>query len=178
VIDDVARRDPSGFRRDDDTVVLLGETRDEIGGSEWAHVVHGHLGGQPPAVDLVVEQRLADLLAATAENGLLTGSHDLSDGGLAQALVEACLVGGRGATVTLPALDPFVALFSESAGRVLVTVDPERTEDVLAMAAAARVPARVLGTTGGATLSIADVPELSLAELRVAWEGTLPALFG
>ena len=96
VLDDVARRVRSGFVRDGDAVLLLGTTRDELAGSEWAHVVHGHLGGRPPQVDLAAEQRLAGLLAAAAADGLLTGSHDLSDGGLAQALVEACLVGGRG----------------------------------------------------------------------------------
>ena len=123
VLDDVARRVRTGFVRDGVAVLLLGTTRDELGGSEWATVAHGHLGGRPPAVDLAAEQRLAGLLAAAAADRLLTGSHDLSDGGLAQALVEACLVGGRGATVTLPTLvDPFVGLFAESAGRVLVTV--------------------------------------------------------
>ncbi|WP_308282917.1 phosphoribosylformylglycinamidine synthase subunit PurL [Pseudonocardia nigra] len=180
VLDDVARRVPAGFTRDGDTVLLLGDTRDELGGSEWAHVVHGHLGGRPPAVDLAAEQRLAGLLAAAATDGLLTGAHDLSDGGLAQALVEACLIGGgRGATVELPdRLDPFVALFAESAGRVLVTTAPERADEVLSRAAAAGVPARALGTTGGAALAIAGIPDLLLAELRSAWEGTLPALFG
>ena len=127
------------------------------------HVVHGHLGGRPPQVDLAAEQRLAGLLAAAAADGLLTGSHDLSDGGLAQALVEACLVGGRGATVALPRLlDPFVALFAESAGRVLVTVDPADVDAVGARAKAAGVPAERLGSTGGATLEIADVGTLDL----------------
>ena len=179
VIDDVRTRVRSGFTRDGDTVLLLGDTRDELGGSEWAHVAHGHLGGRPPAVDLHAEQQLAELLAAAAARGLLTGSHDLSDGGLAQALVEACLVGGRGADVTtLPVLDPFTALFSESAGRVLVTVAPSDVDAVLAAAGAAGVPARTLGSTGGAELSIATIPALPLDELRAAWEATLPALFG
>jgi phosphoribosylformylglycinamidine synthase subunit PurL len=178
VLEDVAKRIPSGFRHDDDTVVLLGETRDELGGSEWAHVVHGHLGGRPPAVDLAAEARLAALLAGAAADGLLTGSHDLSDGGLAQALVEACLVGGRGATVAIEPLDPFVALFSESAGRVLVTAPAGRADEVLSRAADAGVPARTLGTTGGPALVVDDIPELPLATLRTAWEGTLPALFG
>ncbi|MGI5126979.1 phosphoribosylformylglycinamidine synthase subunit PurL [Pseudonocardia sp. CA-107938] len=175
VLDDVAARIPAGFRRDGDVVVLLGETRDELGGSEWAHVVHGHLGGRPPAVDLVAEQRLAGFLAGSA--ALLTGSHDLSDGGLAQALVESCLIGGQGASVELPGDDAFVALFAESAGRVLVTTAPEQVDAVLAAAAAAGVPARAIGTTGGADLAIAGLAELPLAELRTAWEGTLPALF-
>ena len=95
VIDDVA---PAGAVRVRPATatrsLLLGETRDELGGSEWAHVVHGHLGGRPPAVDLDAERRLARLLAAAAADGFLTGAHDLSDGGLAQALVESCLVGG------------------------------------------------------------------------------------
>jgi phosphoribosylformylglycinamidine synthase len=178
MLEDVAKRIPSGFRRDGDTVVLLGDTRDELGGSEWAHVVHGHLGGRPPAVDLAAEARLAALLAGAAADGLLTGSHDLSDGGLAQALVEACLVGGRGATVAIAPLDPFVALFSESAGRVLVTASAERVDEVLSRAADAGVPARTLGTTGGPVLAVDGIPELPLATLRSAWEGTLPALFG
>jgi phosphoribosylformylglycinamidine synthase II len=178
VLDDVTRRVRSGFVRDGDAVVLLGLTRDELGGSEWANVVHGHLGGRPPVVDLAAEQRLAELLAAAAGEGLLTGTHDLSDGGLAQALVEACLHGGRGAMVTLPALlDPFVALFAESAGRVLVTVDPADADAFVARARAAGVPVEQLGTTGGAALAIGDVGELPLADLRTAWEGTLPALF-
>jgi phosphoribosylformylglycinamidine synthase II len=179
VIDDVARRVPSGFRTEGDAVILLGSTRDEIGGSEWAHVVHGHLGGRPPAVDLDAERRLARLLAAAAADRFLTGAHDLSDGGLAQGLVESCLVGGCGATIDLsPVLDPFVSLFSESAGRALVTVAPDKVVLLLMSAAASNVPAHPLGTTGGDALSISGVPALPLDELRTAWTGTFPALFG
>ncbi|MFC4948461.1 phosphoribosylformylglycinamidine synthase subunit PurL [Pseudonocardia sp. GCM10023141] len=179
VLDDVAKRVRSGFTAAGDTVILLGDTRDELGGSEWAHVVHGHLGGRPPAVDLAGEQRLGGLLAAAAASELLTGAHDLSDGGLAQALVEACLVGGHGAEVTLPpALDPFVALFSESAGRVLVTVAPDQADAVLALAGSAGVPATTIGVTGGSELAIGGIPALPLDEVRMAWEATLPALFG
>jgi phosphoribosylformylglycinamidine synthase subunit PurL len=177
VIDDVARRVRCGFTQDGDAIVLLGETRDEFGGSEWAHVAHGHLGGRPPAVNLDAERRAARLVAAAAADGFLTGAHDLSDGGLAQALVESCLVGGRGATVELaPGLDPFVALFAESAGRVLVTVPPDRVVALLVSAAASNVPAQPLGSTGGPALVIGDIPALPLPELHTAWTSTLPAL--
>jgi phosphoribosylformylglycinamidine synthase len=178
VLDDVALRVPSGFRRDGEAIVLLGDTREEFGGSEWAHVVHGHLGGRPPAVDLAAEARLVTLLARAAAGRLLTGSHDLSDGGLAHALVEACLVGGHGAAVQLPPLDPFVALFSESAGRVLVSVATEHVPEVLSLAMDIGVSAHEIGTTGGSALTVDGIPELPLAVLRTAWEGTLPALFG
>ena len=97
VIDDVTRRTPTGFVAPGERVFLLGETREELSGSEWAHVVHDHLGGLPPAVDLAREKALAELLREAV--GLVTSAHDLSDGGLAQALVESALrndVGCRG----------------------------------------------------------------------------------
>ena len=87
VMDDVRRRTPSAFGAEGDAVYLLGETRAELSGSEWAHVVHGHLGGLPPVVDLQAERALASLLHDGV--GLLTSAHDLSEGGLAQALAEA-----------------------------------------------------------------------------------------
>ena len=119
VIDDVTRRTPSGFVAEGERILLLGETREELSGSEWAHVVHGHLGGVPPTVDLAAERALAELLIAAV--GTITSAHDLSDGGLAQALAESALRNGIGATVALPG-DAFVGLFSESAARAIVTV--------------------------------------------------------
>src|SRR5690606_6304964 len=101
LLEDVAKRVPMGFAAAGDTVFLLGETREELSGSEWAHVVHRHLGGSPPAVDLAAEQRLATLLRDAAKAGHLNSAHDLSDGGLAQALTEACLRNGFGVDVTL-----------------------------------------------------------------------------
>src|SRR5690606_24243036 len=77
VLDDVTRRTPSGFRTPGQAIYLLGTTRDEFGGSEWAHVMHGHLGGTPPEVDLAAERRLAGLLIAAAGEGLLAAAHDL-----------------------------------------------------------------------------------------------------
>src|SRR5208283_2680610 len=123
VHDDVRQRVGLGFRDASGPLVLLGRTEAEFGGSAWAHVVHGHLGGRPPAPDLDAEQRLGALLAAAAADGLLAAAHDLSDGGLAVALAESCLRGQAGCVVRLPG-DPFTALFSESAGRCVVAVRP------------------------------------------------------
>lgn len=180
VIADVRRRIPTGFAAAGDAIHLLGDTRDEFGGSEWAHVVHGHLGGRPPAVDLGREQALAGVLATASREGLASAAHDLSDGGLAQALVESCLIGGAGARVVLPDdLDPFVALFSESAGRVLVTVAPEGQDRFAARCEERGVPAMPIGAVdAGPVLAIEGFAPLGLDELRTAWEGTFPALFG
>jgi len=177
VHDDVRRRLAAGFATDGAQVVLLGATREEFGGSAWAHVVHQHLGGRPPAPDLHAERTLATLVATAASDGVLASAHDLSTGGLAIALAEACLRGARGCRVTLPG-DPFTALFSESAARAVISVTPGREDEFAALCAAHGVPATVLGQTGGDTLAIEASFEVPLPELRRAWEGTLPALFG
>ena len=102
VHDDVRRRLSIGFRRAGCEVVLLGRSEAEFGGSLWAHVAHGHLGGRPPAVDLGAERELAAVLVAGAAAGLLEAAHDLSDGGLALALAECCLTGGQGCALAAP----------------------------------------------------------------------------
>ena len=187
LLDDVARRTPMGFQEPGEPVLLLGVTRDELGGSEWAWAEHRHLGGRPPAVDLDRERVLAEVLVAGSRGGMLSSAHDLSDGGLAQALVESCLAGRRtqgqrkgiGARVVLPAgPDPFVQLFSESAGRAIVTVARSEELRFTEMCSARDLPCTRIGVTDGASLDVQDVLDLPLEELREAYEATLPRLFG
>jgi phosphoribosylformylglycinamidine synthase II len=181
VIDDVRRRIPTGIGAEaGETLLLLGATGDEFGGSEWAHVVHDSLSGLPPKVDLAREKLLAEILRAGSRDGMVSAAHDLSEGGLAQALVEACLIGQTGARVFLdPDQDPFVQLFSESTGRVIVAVP--RTEELrfTDMCMARALPWRKLGVVDpeSAALEIQDVGTFTLDELRETWEGALPALF-
>jgi phosphoribosylformylglycinamidine synthase subunit PurL len=175
VIRDVAKRVPSGFLSAGRHILLLGETADEFDGSAWAWVTHRHLGGRPPAVRFDAEKSLAALLTHASEHALINVAHDLSEGGLAQALVEAALINGIGATVSIDG-DAFTALFSESTARAIVTTDDP--EAVLARAAELGVPAAQLGVTGGDALVVTDVLEIGIDELRAAFEGTLPALFG
>src|SRR5699024_9574989 len=130
VIDDVHNRVPTGIGFEaGESLLLLGDTHDEFAGSSWSRLVHNHLGGTPPAVDLARERLLGEILAAGAREGMLSAAHDLSDGGLAQTLVETALIGQCGARVVLAEeTDPFVQLFSDSAGRALVAV--RRTEEL------------------------------------------------
>jgi phosphoribosylformylglycinamidine synthase len=176
VHDDVRRAVGSGLGPPGSALLLLGSTRLELGGSLWARTVHGHLGGVPPAVDLAAERALAEVLVTAAERGLLAGAHDLSDGGLAVALAEACLASGTGAAVTLSG-DPFTCLFSESAARALVAVTAGAEADLTRLCAAAGVPAVALGTAGGDSLDVAGCFSVSLGELSSAHLGTLPVLF-
>jgi len=171
VIDDVALRTPTGFVAADEEVWLLGETRDELDGSEWAWATARHLGGRPPAVDLEAERSLHAVL----RSGLLTGAHDVSTGGLAVALAECVLRRSIGAAVTLPG-DTFTALFSESAARAVVTVADGHALEKACVASG--LACTRLGTTGGDALVIDGIGRLPIGELRTAHEGTLPALFG
>ncbi len=182
VLDDVARRTPSGFRIPGEMIYLLGTTHDEFGGSEWAHIVHGHLGGLPPAVDLDAERELAEILVNVSRDGLVDAAHDLSDGGLAQALVESCLRYGLGARVWVPdEIDPFVFLFAESAARAIVAVPRSEEVRFTDMCTARRFPHQRIGVVddgaGEPSLDVQEQFSVALAELRGAYEGTLPALF-
>ena len=182
VIDDVTRRTPSGFVEEGQQIYLLGTTRDELSGSEWANVVHGHLGGLPPTVDLAAERQLADILINASRDGLIDAAHDLSDGGLAQSLVESCLRNGIGARVWIPdEVEAFVALFSESAGRAIVAVPRSEEVRFTDMCSARGFPHARIGVTDGrgddAALDVQDQFSVPLAELRAAWSATLPTAF-
>jgi phosphoribosylformylglycinamidine synthase len=181
VIDDVTRRTPIGFTAEMEghQLYLLGETEEELSGSEWAHVIHGHLGGRPPAVDLAAEAQLADILINASRDGLIDAAHDVSDGGVAQVLVESALRGGTGARVWAPdGLDPFLFLFAESAGRAVVAVP--RTEEVrfTDMCTARRFPHTKIGVVTGESLDVQDQFEIPLSELRSTWTATLPDALG
>jgi phosphoribosylformylglycinamidine synthase subunit PurL len=176
VHDDVRRRTGAGFGADGARVVLLGTTREELGGSAWAQVLHEHLGGRPPMPDLEAERALAALLAAAAAAGLLASAHDLSDGGLGVALAECCLRGDRGCEINLTG-DAFTSLFSESAARAVVSVRPGREDEFAALAARHGVPAEVIGQTGGDRLVVTGLFAVPLGELRQTWTTPLPALF-
>ncbi|HXR69899.1 phosphoribosylformylglycinamidine synthase subunit PurL [Actinocrinis sp.] len=185
VIDDVTRRIRLAFEQDGDILLLLGDTRDEFGGSEWAHVVHGHLGGLPPKVDLERERLLAEVLIAGSRDGMLSAAHDLSDGGLIQAIVESALRGGRGARVVLPETvldqvngDPFVALFSESAGRAIVAVPRSEELRFTDMCRFRGLPVARIGVVDGDAVEVQGHFSLPLDELRRAHTRTFPALFG
>jgi phosphoribosylformylglycinamidine synthase len=182
VLDEVGRRIPTGLGREPgETLILLGDTRDELDGSVWAQVTADHLGGLPPAVDLAREKLLAEVLSAASRDGLVSAAHDLSEGGLAQAIVEAALAGETGCRIVLPeGADPFVTLFSESAGRVLVAVPRTEESRFRAMCEARGLPAVRIGVVDQASdaVEVQGLFTVSLEELRETSESVLPRLFG
>ena len=168
------------FKAAGDVVVLLGEGRGELGGSAYLKVVHGLIRGVPPALDLVRESALQQLLVTLAMDGISRSAHDCAEGGVAVTLAESCCGTGVGVEVDLPAAPEPAAgwtavatLFGESASRAVVSVAPADLARLEAAARAAGVPALVIGKTGGARVRLAvagqvavDVP---LAEAERAW---------
>jgi phosphoribosylformylglycinamidine synthase subunit PurL len=152
------------FHETGDTIVLLGTGRGELGGSEYLKVVHDLVRGEPPGLDLDAERALHALLVTLANERLIRSAHDCSDGGLAVAVAECSFdTGGMGAEITIESvaasrdnrLNVAAALYGESASRVVVSLVPDHVTAVLQRAAAANVPARVIGQTGGNRLRMA-----------------------
>ncbi|HEY0139986.1 MAG TPA: phosphoribosylformylglycinamidine synthase subunit PurL [Thermoanaerobaculia bacterium] len=166
-------------------VILLGHTRDELGGSEWQQMFAANALAASPRVDLEHEKKLIELLLALHGEQLLRAAHDLSNGGLAVALAE-CAVEGIGCHVDLGGhaddLDPISLLFSESQGRVIVAVRPEQRERVLALASEHGIAAQRLGHTAHGTFLIErnGVPLVRIAaqELSRIWRSAFALLLG
>ncbi len=191
VLDDVDRRTPMAWGPDGEQIYLLGTTRDEFAGSEWAHVVHEHLGGRPPTIDLEVERVLSQILVAGSRDGMFTAAHDVSEGGIAQVLVEMALRSGVGARLWSPdGIDMFTHLFSESASRAVVVVPRSEELRFTEMCAARNFPCMRIGVVdsglgadagfaqGTQVMQFGEDFTIELTELADAHTATLPELFG
>ena len=200
VMEDVTKATSSGFQKEGSVLFQLGGTYDEFDGSAWARIVHDHLGGLPPKVDLEAEMALGRVLLAlhaadSSELGpVIESAHDISNGGLIQTLVDMAVNGGMGATIDLTALcsrdaiDSFTALLSESQARVVIAVPEGSVGRVKAAAEAESVPVVRLGTTGGDLLAISAVETVGWAnsetlvfdvgELAATSDSVLESIFG
>jgi phosphoribosylformylglycinamidine (FGAM) synthase-like enzyme len=160
-------------------VVTLGATAVELGGSEWAAVLHGLGDGAPPVADLDLAARAHGLVRDLVATRLVAAVHDASDGGWAVALAEAAIAGACGfAVAPEPGIPTAAWCFAESASRVLVAVAPDRLSEVLTRAADAGVPARDIGMTGGPRLVVDGVFDVALSDASHAWRDAIPALIG
>jgi phosphoribosylformylglycinamidine synthase len=174
VIDDVRTRTPMSFDRAGLDLYLIGETRNDLAGSEWAYM-HNQRGGIAPIADLQREMRLIELLVAGRTKKIFSAAHDLSQGGLAATLTEMVLRYNTGATVQLENVG--ISLLSETPGRVVVAIDPSQAAALTSEATAQKIALIKIGTTGGDSLVINDA-KISLSELRKAHTETFPKLFG
>jgi phosphoribosylformylglycinamidine synthase subunit PurL len=182
VLESIDHATPARFHEAGHDIVLLGEPTDELGGSEYLHTIHGVVAGAPPRCDLDRERALIDALLDAIANDHVASAHDCSDGGLAVALAECCMMNRDamfGAEVDLSAWSSLplrALLFGEAQGRIIVsTPDPDA---VIAAAKKDRVPARRIGrvTAGGSlTITVKDrTIEASVAKLAAAYHDAIP----
>ncbi|MEY4479567.1 MAG: hypothetical protein RLZZ267_245 [Bacillota bacterium] len=170
------------FKTAGDQIILLGETKAELGGSEFQYVIHGVTEGRPPQIDLAVEKALHATVLDSIRAGNVKSAHDLSEGGLAVALAESSISGRLGAKVTIDsALRTDIALFSESQSRVLLSASPANVEAILATAKANGIAATVIGeVTAEANIQVTvngtTAIDTSVAALETAWREAIPCL--
>src|SRR2546430_4916527 len=172
LLDDLSHRCPAGFQDDGDIVFLLGETREELAGSEYFRLLGAPLVGRPPIVSFEAERRLQTAMLDSIGRGVLRCAHDVSEGGLLIALAECALYGGRG--IRCPAnarpVSREAAYFGESQGRIVVSVAPRRVPELQKLMAKHHVPLQAIGVVGGEDLQIGSDIRISLDTLRQAWE--------
>jgi phosphoribosylformylglycinamidine synthase II len=165
------------FKSAGDLIVLLGRTREELGGSEYLKVVHGLVKGAPPWIDLKFEQAVQSCCIEAIEKGILRSAHDISEGGLAVALAESCISGPEkplGARIEAREMIRGDALlFSESQSRIVVSLAERDLGQLREIAAKQHVPVQVVGTVGGARLTIQPLVQLPVDELRAIWSAGL-----
>jgi phosphoribosylformylglycinamidine synthase len=147
------------FKEEGDTVILLGATRDDLGGTEYLKMIHHREQGAPPFLSLEAEKALQHCLLQLVRENLVKSAHDCSDGGLAVALTECCVSNPGHPVGAVIKLQPHglrrdALLFGESQSRVILSVSPAKAGLVLKQAAALNVPAAVIGSVGGSKLAI------------------------
>jgi phosphoribosylformylglycinamidine synthase len=170
-----------GFKNEGDIIILLGETKAELGGSEFQYVIHGVTEGRPPELDLEVERRLQAAVLKAIQEGLVASAHDLSEGGLAVALAESCISGRVGAEVSVKSdIRRDFTLFSESQSRIVLSASPDKVDALQHWIASQGVPYQVIGIVTGTELKIKVNAEHGIQspvnELEKVWKDAIPCL--
>jgi len=181
LIEDVSLHVTQWFKSEGDVIVLLGETKEELGGSEYLKIIHKLDKGRPPHIDLNFEAKLQEACLNAIRGGIIKSAHDLSEGGLAVALAECCISFHEkvvGAEIILPAhkMRMDALLFGESQSRIIVSIAKEDTAKLMSIADKHSIPAVVIGKVGGNRLKVNGVIDLSVKELKEAWKDVLEKL--
>jgi phosphoribosylformylglycinamidine synthase len=177
LLDDVTKHATVAFEDDGDVIVLVGESLAELGGSEYLKIEHGLVSGRPPALELELERDVQAAVRDAIRAGLVKSAHDCSEGGIAVTLAESCMAGNIGADVHLEdELPPVAALFGETQSRIVITAADDDATALVALLLEHGVPYAVLGTVGGERLVIEDKLDVSVDDLRDAFEPALAAL--
>src|SRR5260221_650068 len=175
LIDDFTKSATLAFKRENEAILLIGETAGWLGQSLYLREICEREEGAPPPVDPVAQRMNGDLVRTLIAEGVASAVHDVSDGGLLPAIAEMAMAAGIGAELDRPPTAAHAFWFGEDQGRYVLTVEPGGAETVMARARAAGGPARQRGLTGGDALTLEGERPILVAKLRECFEGWLPA---
>ena len=173
LIENLRKHITQWFKKEGDIIVLLGETKEELGGSEYLKLIHELVSGPPPYIDLEAEASLTNTLLEASEMGIINSAHDLSEGGLAVAIAESCFTPNGPVGVKInPSYgrireDAF--LFGESQSRVIVSLDRKNIRILENIASKFGVPMEVIGKVAGNSLNIGDLINIQISKAYEAW---------
>jgi phosphoribosylformylglycinamidine synthase len=171
MIEDCDQLCTMSFKNDGDFIVLIGENREEIGGSEYLKVFHALEKGLPPQIDLSAEKSVQDACRESIQAGILSSAHDCADGGLAVTLAECCITGKRGAKVEINhRIRNDALLFGETQSRIVVSLPVKNLDSFKEIAHKYEAPIQILGKVEGNSLKIGNLIDIEVEQLKKAWE--------
>jgi phosphoribosylformylglycinamidine synthase len=177
LLKDVSKMATVAFKRPDDVVILIGETKGHLGQSIYLREVEGKEEGAAPPLDLATEKKNGDFVRSLIERGLADTVHDLSDGGVLAAIAEMALAGDIGVSIGQAVTpDPIPFWFGEDQGRYLIAAPFAQAEKIVAEAREKYITIAELGRTGGDSVMLDDKETVTLRQLRATHEGWFPRL--
>jgi phosphoribosylformylglycinamidine synthase subunit PurL len=181
LIEDADKHVTQNFKNTGDVIVLLGENRPDLSGSEYLNLIHDMKKGNPQ-IDIEQEKRLHEAVLAAIGSGIINSAHDLSEGGLAVALAESAISDSKnmhGASVELNKNGARAdeILFGEAPSRIIVTLQKDNLKKLQAIANKNNIPLNEIGVVGGDSLAIkidnALAVDIKVSGLSKAWRNAI-----
>jgi len=175
IVDDIKNVTSADFKNEEDMIFLIGENREELGGSQYLNIVHDLRTGNAPALDLKMEMNVQQVVSEMISEGAVASAHDCSDGGLAVALAECCIMSGRGANITLDGdMRTDALLFGETQSRIVISISPDNREKIESLCRKHGVSCTLLGQVKGDALIINDYINSGIRELTDLYTRAIP----
>ncbi|MEE8149271.1 MAG: phosphoribosylformylglycinamidine synthase subunit PurL [candidate division Zixibacteria bacterium] len=180
LVEDISHITTQTFKDEGDTILFVGENKNELGASEYLHAFFNQTKGAVPTVDLDYEKKLQSALLAAIQKGIVKSAHDCSEGGLAVAIAECCISereNMRGASIKISdEIRADCLLFGETQSRLILSCDRKNENELIAYFTKHGINCKSIGTTGGDKLTINDMILVDLKELAEAFYNALPEL--
>jgi phosphoribosylformylglycinamidine synthase len=172
LISDISITTDMGFKTEGDIIVLLGEIKDELGGSEYLKIIHNILDGEPPELDIKKEKAIQQVCLTAFNKGIIKSAHDCAEGGIAVALAECCIQGKYGAEIEIlqDNIHPVSMLFGETQSRIIVTVDNNNLDTLIEIITYENIPYSILGEVRGKNLIINKFINLPVSKMEAVYK--------